>query len=48
MKTNKIFFPCLSAELLKAKREVKSVRRDFTDSEVWLSLNVSRAKFYKV
>ena len=48
MTTKKIFHPHLSAELLKVKSLVKSFHSDYTDSQAWLSLNISRTNFYNV
>ena len=48
MTTSKIFYPHLSAELMKVKRQVKSFHSDYTDSQAWLSLNISRTNFYNV
>ena len=45
MTTSKIFYPHLSAELMKVKRQVKSFH---SDSQAWLSLNISRTNFYNV
>lgn len=48
MTTSKIFYPHLSAELMKVKRQVKSFLSDYTDSQAWLSLNISRTNFYNI
>ena len=34
--------------LMKVKRQVKSFHSDYTDSQAWLSLNISRTNFYNV